>query len=114
MYLVMNAIKDLIDQASRIEAKLGYQFQNRSLLALAFIHRSYINEHKDVNEHNERLEFLGDSILGLLVSDYLYRNLPNIPEGELSALRSKLVDASSCVNYIQKLDLEKYLLLGKG
>ncbi len=110
----MNAIKDLIDKAVSIERKLGYQFQNRSLLALAFIHRSYINEHRDVNEHNERLEFLGDSILGLIISDYLYRNLPNIPEGELSALRSKLVDASSCVIYVQKLELGSYLLLGRG
>ncbi len=112
--VIMNAIKDLIDHSLDIEQKLGYQFRNRSLLALAFIHRSYINEHRDVNEHNERLEFLGDSILGLLISDYLYRNLPEVPEGELSALRSKLVDAPSCVANIQKLNLEKYLLLGKG
>jgi ribonuclease-3 len=110
----MNAIKDLIDHSAYIEEKLGYQFRNRSLLALAFIHRSYINEHRDVNEHNERLEFLGDSILGLLISDYLYRNLPEVPEGDLSALRSKLVDAPSCVSNIQKLQVEKYLLLGKG
>ncbi|MBA2726970.1 MAG: ribonuclease III, partial [Parachlamydiaceae bacterium] len=110
----MNAIKDLIDHSTAIEEKLGYQFRNRSLLALAFIHRSYINEHRDVNEHNERLEFLGDSILGLLISDYLYRNLPEVPEGDLSALRSKLVDAPSCVSNIQKLQVEKYLLLGKG
>lgn len=110
----MNAIKDLIDHSSMIEEKLGYQFRNRSLLALAFIHRSYINEHRDVNEHNERLEFLGDSVLGLIISDYLYRNLPDVPEGDLSALRSKLVDAPSCVSNIQKLNLEKFLLLGKG
>ena len=112
--VTMNAIKELIDHSNIIEKKLGYHFRNRSLLALAFIHRSYINEHRDVNEHNERLEFLGDSILGLLISDYLYRNLPEIPEGDLSALRSKLVDAPSCVANIQKLQLEKYLLLGKG
>jgi ribonuclease III len=110
----MNAIKELIDESPEIEKKLGYSFQNRSLLALAFIHCSYINEHRDVTEHNERLEFLGDSILGLLISDHLYRNLPEAPEGDLSSVRSKLVDATSCVKYIEKLQVDRYLLLGKG
>lgn len=110
----MNAIKDLIDKASEIERKLGYTFSDRSLLALAFVHRSYINEHREVSQHNERLEFLGDSILGLLISEYLYRYLPSTAEGDLSYLRSRLVEASSCIIYIQKLDIQKYLLLGKG
>lgn len=97
-----------------IESKLGYHFQNPSLLALAFVHRSYVNEHREISGHNERLEFLGDSILGFLMADYLYKNLPSTPEGELSFLRSRLVEASSCVVYIHKLNLEKYILLGKG
>lgn len=110
----MNEIDGLLRNANLIESKIGYSFKDRSLLALSFVHRSFINEHKDISQHNERLEFLGDSILGLLIAEYLYRHLPNNPEGELSYLRSRLVEASSCMRYIQKLDLEKYILLGKG
>jgi ribonuclease III len=110
----MNALEELLKAAPSIEKKLNYFFQDRSYLALAFVHRSFINEHREVTYHNERLEFLGDSVLGLLVAEYLYRNLPLTPEGDLSYLRSRLVEASSCVTYVQKLDLEKHLLLGKG
>lgn len=100
--------------APQIEEKLRYTFKNPSLLALAFVHRSYVNENRGVMQHNERLEFLGDSVLGLLISDYLYAALPETPEGDLSFLRSRLVEASSCVAYIKKLRLDDYLLLGKG
>jgi len=110
----MNTIDSLLHDIPAIEAKLHYIFYDRSLLTLAFIHRSYINEHREVTHHNERLEFLGDSILGLLIAEFLYEQFPDYPEGELSSVRSRLVEASSCVTYIQKLDLSKYLLLGKG
>lgn len=110
----MNAIDDLIQKAPIIEAKLGYSFHNRLHLALSFVHRSFINEHREITEHNERLEFLGDSVLGVLMAEYLYRRFPSTPEGDLSYLRSRLVEASSCVNYIHKLDVEPYILLGKG
>lgn len=110
----MNELEDLIKQAPEIEFKIGYAFKDRSLLALAFTHRSFVNESREVNEHNERLEFLGDSVLGMIVAEYLYRYLPSTPEGELSHLRSRLVEATSCMNYVQTLDVEKYLLLGKG
>lgn len=110
----MNAIQELLNHAASIETKLGYIFNNREFLALAFVHRSFINENRDILHHNERLEFLGDSVLGLLVSDYLYRCLPSTPEGELSYLRSRLVEASSCMSYIQKLEVDKFILLGKG
>lgn len=110
----MNQIERLIQQASVIESKLNYSFVDRSLLALAFIHRSFINENRGIVYHNERLEFLGDSVLGMLISDYLYRHLPSTPEGELSYLRSRLVEASSCVSYIHTLNVAQYILLGKG
>ncbi len=110
----MNAYKELIRSAPEIESKLGYTFKDRQLLALAFVHRSFVNENKEVGNHNERLEFLGDSILGMLIADYLYRYLPSTDEGELSVLRSRLVEASSCYDYVQKYELGKYLLLGKG
>lgn len=111
----MNLHEELSKNISIIEHKIGYVFAEKSLLVLAFIHRSYLNEYRAVvQEHNERLEFLGDSVLGLLVAEYLYRYLPETPEGDLSYLRSRLVEASSCVLYVQKLDLGSHILLGKG
>lgn len=110
----MEVVNNFIKHTDEIERKLGYAFKNRTYLALAFVHRSYVNENKDVHQHNERMEFLGDSILGMIIADYLYRKLPSTPEGELSYLRSRLVEASSCVLFVQKLDVEKFLLLGKG
>jgi len=111
MYTVESLRKKIIE----IEGKIGYVFKNKELLILSFIHRSYVNECREKKlNHNERLEFLGDSVLSLIISDYLYKNYPNCPEGELSRLRSRLVDAPSCVRYLQKLSLGEYVLLGKG
>ncbi len=110
----MNSIEGILNQSHDLESKLGYVFKNRTLLALAFVHRSFINENKEITQHNERLEFLGDSVLGLIVSEYLYTSKPSTPEGELSLLRSRLVDASTCVAYMQQLNIDNYLLLGKG
>lgn len=111
----MNALEELKKQLEEIEEKIGHLFRNRDLLVLAFIHRSYVNENKDLHgQHNERLEFLGDSVLGLIVSDYLYERLPHHPEGQLSQLRSRIVDAGSCAQYLQKMELAPYILLGRG
>lgn len=111
----MNPLESLIARASEVEEKIGYVFQDKSLLALAFVHRSFVNENrKTTQQHNERLEFLGDAVLGLLISAYLYRYLPETPEGELSSLRSQLVEAGSCMAFVHKLEIEPYLLLGKG
>lgn len=110
----MITLAQLQARVSEIEERLGVFFENKKFLELAFVHRSYVNEHKEVPEHNERLEFLGDSVLGLAVADYLYRTLPGRPEGELSQLRSRLVDAQSCAKYFLKLRLEEFILLGKG
>jgi ribonuclease-3 len=105
---------DLIKGADEIEQKLGYRFKNRAHLLLAFVHRSYVNEHPQIKENNERLEFLGDSVLGMVIAEYLYDTLPNTPEGELSFLRSRLVEASSCLKFLDKLDLDRFILLSKG
>lgn len=110
----MNPIEQLISQAPLIESKLKYQFRDRSLLALAFVHCSFVNESRDTVLHNERLEFLGDSVLGLLMADYLYQKFPSTPEGELSSMRSRLVEASSCVCYLNVLGISSFILLGKG
>jgi ribonuclease III len=105
----------LLKAHDKIEAKLHYVFHDKKLLERAFTHRSFINEHKEyAKEHNERLEFLGDAILGLLISEFLYRKLPEAQEGALSYLRSRLVDASTCCQYIHKLDVQEYLLMGRG
>ena len=98
-----------------IEEKIGYSFKKKSLLALAFIHRSFTNENRFIKTgHNERLEFLGDAILGLVVSDFLYSHLPDKPEGELSYLRSRLVEAPACADYLEHLQVGNFLLMGKG
>jgi ribonuclease-3 len=110
----MSQIEYLQQNISTIETRLGYTFRDRSLLTLAFIHRSFINENRAITQHNERLEFLGDAVLGMLISDYLYRYLPSTAEGQLSYLRSRLVEASSCVSYMQSLNIASYILLGKG
>lgn len=110
----MNQIEHLKQYISVIEKKLGYSFREPSLLSLAFVHRSFLNENRMVTEHNERLEFLGDAVLSILVSEYLYRYLPTTAEGQLSYLRSRLVEAGSCMHYIQSLDVASYILLGKG
>lgn len=103
-----------MQHVSEIETQIGYSFKDVNLLILAFIHRSYVNENKSISAHNERLEFLGDSILGLLISEYLFKAMPTTSEGDLSYLRSRLVEAGSCVTYLQKLNIGKHVLLGKG
>jgi ribonuclease-3 len=105
---------DYLPQVDVVEERLGYVFANKELLVSSLTHRSFVNEHKGFGSHNERLEFLGDSVLGLAVSDYLYRRLPEHPEGVLSQLRSKLVDAVSCAAYLRTLRLEEFILLGRG
>ena len=111
----MNPLEMLKTALHPIEEKLGYTFENKEFLIQSFIHRSFINEYRDGPlQHNERLEFLGDSVLGLIVADYLYHRLPGCPEGQLSQLRSKLVDAPSCAQYLQKLSISDHILLGKG
>ncbi len=111
----MDAITELLRKAPLIEERLDYLFQNRQLLLLAFVHRSFYNEHRELVEaHNERLEFLGDSVLGLVVSDFLYNHLPKHAEGELSHLRAHFVGATSCATFLQQLELAEYVLLGKG
>lgn len=104
-----------LKEASSVEKLIGYSFKDKNLLLTAFIHPSFANENKSlVKQHNERLEFLGDSVLGLLVADFLYTKLPDRTEGILSALRSKIVEGSSCIRFAEKLTLLDYLMLGKG
>lgn len=100
---------------AEIEKRIGYTFRDRQLLKKALIHRSHRNESRYVEEeNNERLEFLGDAVLGLLIAEALYRAYPDEPEGELSVLRASLVGASSCARFFEKLGIEEALLMGRG
>lgn len=90
------------------------QFKNKHYFTLAFTHRSYLNESSEANESNERLEFLGDSILSYIMSDYLYQTYPEYKEGILTNLRSLLVNTRSLAQVARELNLGQYLLLSKG
>lgn len=97
-----------------LEEKLGYEFQDSSLLEHALTHSSYANESRGRCTSNERLEFLGDSVLGMVVADHLYRTYPDLPEGELTRTRAALVCEESLVEVAKELDLGRCLRLGKG
>ena len=99
---------------SKLEKDLDLKFKNKELLIKAFCHRSYLNEHPDIElEHNERLEFLGDAVLELVVTEYLYKNYKN-PEGDLTNWRAALVNTQSLTKIAKNLMLGEYLLLSKG
>jgi len=90
------------------------KFNDQNLLHLAFIHRSYLNESKDIAESNERLEFLGDSILSFIVSDHLYKAYPDFDEGILTNLRSLVVNTKSLAKLARQLDYGSHLMLSHG
>jgi len=99
---------------SSLEKKLKIKFKNIDLLQQALVHRSYINENPDFGlDQNERLEFLGDAVLELVITEYLYRSYPN-PEGELTNWRASLVNAKMLSSIAKKLEINDYLLLSKG
>lgn len=97
-----------------LEKKLGYTFRDRSLLENALTHSSYANENRSRLGSNERLEFLGDSILGMVTADYLYKKHPDLPEGDLTRTRAALVCEESLVEVADLLELGAYLRLGRG
>ena len=99
----------------KFEERAGVIFKDKSLLKQAFTHRSYINENRDLKLlHNERLEFLGDAVLELVITDYLYGRLKDSNEGELTMLRSALVNADTCSRVAQTLGANDFLLLSRG
>ena len=98
-----------------LETAIGYRFKNITLLQNALTHSSYANERwHDSLKSNERLEFLGDSILGMVVAEHLYRNFPDRPEGELTRMRADMVCETSLASVANKLGLGSHLLLGHG
>lgn len=100
---------------SKFEEQIEIKFKNKDLLRQAVVHRSYLNEHPDFGlNHNERLEFLGDAVLEIIVTEYLFNNFPDTPEGDLTNWRASLVNCKMLSEVAQELDIEKYLYLSKG
>ncbi|TFG35143.1 MAG: ribonuclease III [Parcubacteria group bacterium] len=100
---------------SRLERKLNLKFKNKDLLIQAFCHRSYLNENPKFHlENNERLEFLGDAVLELIVTEYLYEKYPKNSEGEMTNWRAALVNAKMLAEVAGEIDLNSFLLLSKG
>ncbi|MBQ8348901.1 MAG: ribonuclease III [Ruminococcus sp.] len=102
-----------MDKIEELEKTIGYKFKNKNLIQQALSHSSYANERKQPNGSNERLEFLGDSVLSIVVSDFLYKNL-NVAEGELTKMRASLVCEKSLHIFAKQINLGDYLHLGKG
>src|SRR5882724_1862767 len=99
---------------SDFQREIGVEFSDMTLLERAFIHRSYLNEHPKLGlEHNERIEFLGDAVLELVVTDYLYRTYPN-PEGDLTNWRSALVKTESLAHVAETLGIAQFFKLSRG
>jgi ribonuclease III len=97
----------------RLEELLGRPFDDRTMLARALAHRSFCAENPTF-ESNERLEFLGDAVLGLVVTDYIYRAFPHLPEGELAKVRASVVNAGVLAELATEIELGSFVLLGKG
>ncbi|MBU1119657.1 ribonuclease III [Patescibacteria group bacterium] len=98
-----------------IEAKLGIVFKDKSLLDVALTHRSYLNEHKEIAlQNNERIEFLGDAVLELIISSYLFKKYPDKPEGDLTNIRAALVRTESLAEESRNLGIGEYLRMSKG
>ncbi len=100
---------------TEFQKNIGLSFNDPALLMQAFVHRSYINENKQSGlTHNERLEFLGDAVLELVITDFLFKKYPQKNEGDLTAYRSALVNAQTCAEIATRLSINNYLLLSKG
>ena len=103
-----------IQDLNSLQKQIGYTFQDISLLNKSLTHKSYVNENSDSLKNNERFEFLGDSVLDLIVSGYLLKAFPDFSEGILSKIRAAVVNESCLAELARQIDLGKYLLLGKG
>jgi len=110
----MRTFEELRKVLSQIENKICYRFKEKQLLISAFVHRSFNNENQECAVDNERLEFLGDAVLNLLVTLFLYEELPKKSEGTLSYLRSLLVDTAACARYVDMLGIGNFMLMGRG
>ena len=103
------------DKLEQLENTINYEFQNKELLQRAVTHKSFPNENPDLDiKNNERLEFLGDSVLNLVISTYIFSKFPDYPEGKLAKMKAILVSSTILANISRKLNLNHFVLLGKG
>ena len=110
----MRNINKRMNSIQEFEKKIGVEFKDKDLLLLALTHRSYVNEHKDTDSHNERLEFLGDAVLELITSDYLFSTYPERTEGDLTSFRAALVRTESLADTAQEIGVGENIRLSKG
>lgn len=104
-----------MDNFKILEEKIGFYFKDKNLLQQALTHRSYLNEHHNLSwGHNERLEFLGDAVLEIIVTEYLFINFPNNPEGDLTNWRASLVNSKMLYQVASDIGIEKFIMLSKG
>lgn len=106
--------QETVAELEAFEQEIGYRFRDKKLLTEALTHSSFANEGKKHLHNNERLEFLGDSVLSILVAEYLFTQFRNIPEGELTRLRASLVCEQALFEFSKSIHLGNYLLLGRG
>lgn len=110
----MSLSKDRLEKIEEFEKSIGYSFNDKALIDVAFTHSSFTNEARMKTNSNERLEFLGDSILDMIVSEHLFKNYKNKPEGWLTRTRSRIVCTDSFARASEKFDLTRYLKFGMG
>jgi ribonuclease-3 len=114
----MSAPRELPQLCLNLEDRIGYTFEDKSLAIRALSHRSLNSERKlsreELAEHNEQLEFLGDSVLGILVSEHLFHRYPELPEGKLSVYKARIVSAAHLLEVARRIGLGDMLILGKG
>ena len=114
-YPIMVNNDKLLQNAALLEEKIQYIFKNKEHIFTAITHSSFANEKRMKNpKYNERIEFLGDSVLGLVISEYLYKMYPNLPEGVLTITRSKIVCENSLAKCANDIELGRFLMLGRG
>jgi ribonuclease-3 len=106
--------EDVVDYLEKLEEQIGYRFTDRQLLVQALTHKSFSNEQPEYALHNERLEFLGDAGLELVISDWIYSHYPDIPEGGLTRIRAEVVSEKGLTEIARELSLGEGLRLGKG
>jgi ribonuclease-3 len=108
-------VSSAIETYAEFEQALGYKFRDRDLLARALTHKSYANERRETSSsHNERLEFLGDTVLGFVIGELIYRSFPNLQEGALSKIKAHLVSAATLASKGRALGIGRYLRMGAG
>lgn len=110
----MSLSKDRLEKIEEFEKSIGYSFNDKALIDVAFTHSSFTNEARIKTKSNERLEFLGDAVLDMIVSEYLFKNYKHKPEGWLTRTRSRIVCTDSFAKASEKFDLTKYLRFGMG